>query len=75
LQTAVALAEYDSHQKDSKVVRLEKRHLDQVVRMSKSFKAYLKETHGKDMSKKAKDEQIRADGFGKKKSRAQVSDD
>lgn len=61
-QTAVTLAEFDAQGTGAKV-RLEKRHLEQVMRMSRAFEEYLTVTHKGDHSFLAKAGGYRADDF------------
>lgn len=68
-QTAVALAEYEANKDGAEVVTLKDRHLKSVVKMSKSFKEYLRSTHkNQDASKRARMFEWRNDNFGKQES-------
>ncbi|OCL15369.1 P-loop containing nucleoside triphosphate hydrolase protein [Glonium stellatum] len=63
-QTAVTQAEFDAQGTGAKV-RLEKKHLEQVMRMSRAFEEYLNVTHKGDDSFLAKANGYRADDFDK----------
>lgn len=68
-QTAVALAEYEANKDGAEIVTLKDRHLKSVVKMSKSFKEYLRSTHkNQDSSKRARMFEWRNDNFGKQES-------
>lgn len=68
-QTAVALAEYEANKDGAEFVTLKDRHLKSVVKMSKSFKEYLRSTHKNlDSSRRARINEWRDDNFGKPES-------
>lgn len=63
-QTAVALAKKEANDRMKTEVTLEAKHLEAVVKMSQSFKAYLNEVHDNlDEGGRAKRNEARADSF------------
>ncbi|PMD40825.1 P-loop containing nucleoside triphosphate hydrolase protein [Hyaloscypha variabilis F] len=68
LQTAVALAKKEASDKKSAFVTLEAHHIEAVVKMSRSFKAYLTEVHDNlDEAGRARKVEARVDDFDLKK--------
>ncbi|KAF2180138.1 P-loop containing nucleoside triphosphate hydrolase protein [Zopfia rhizophila CBS 207.26] len=61
-QTAVTLAEYDAQEAGANV-KLEGKHLEQVIKMSKAFEQYLTQTHKGDDAWMARASGYRADDF------------
>ena len=60
--TAVALAEFEKDMvevRGQQMINFHRRHLEQVVKMSKAFQTYLTQTHGADESKRARLERVR----------------
>lgn len=51
-QIAVALAEYDAEEEEGKII-LTDNHLRAVVELSRDFKHYMDDLHGKDEPKRA----------------------
>jgi hypothetical protein len=63
-QTAVALAKKEASDSNKTKVILEAKHLEAVVKLSRSFKAYIDEVHHHlDESDRAKRNEARADNF------------
>ena len=58
--TAIALAEYDDKREEGKIL-VESRHLEQVAKMSRAFRNYMKDVHGMDTEKKAKGQKLRSE--------------
>ncbi len=68
LQTAVALAKKEASDKKPAFVTLEAHHIEAVVKMSRSFKAYLTEVHDNlDEAARARKVEARVDDFDSKK--------
>lgn len=68
-QTAVALAKKEANDRMKTDITLEAKHLEAVVRLSRSFKAYLNEVHDNlDEGGRAKRNEARADGFALERS-------
>lgn len=61
--TVVALAEFEKRRTSDGKIELQRKHMQQVVKMSGSFKDYLKSTRGFDESTHAKVHLIRDDAF------------
>lgn len=62
--TSVALADYENETvevRGTKMVNFHRRHLEQVVKMSRAFQVYLEKTHGMDEARRAKVDRIRHD--------------
>ena len=66
-QTAVALADFDNEKNEDGKIILHKRHIQQIVNMSKEFKDYLRELHRGDEAKRADRQRIRYDEFDQKR--------
>jgi len=63
-QTAVALAKKEASDRKMSDVVLEDKHIEAVVKMSRSFKAYLDEVHDNlDEAGRARRNEARADHF------------
>jgi hypothetical protein len=63
-QTAVALAKKEASDSNRTEVILEAKHLEAVVKLSRSFKAYIDEVHHHlDEGGRAKRSEARADNF------------
>jgi hypothetical protein len=63
-QTAVALAKKEAHDRTKAEITLEAKHIEAVVKMSRSFKAYLEEIHDHlDEGGRARRNAARADSF------------
>ena len=70
IQTAVALARKDASDQNKTTVTLETNHIEAVVEMSRSFKAYLNEVHDNlDEAGRARRNEARADDFNLDKER------
>ncbi len=64
IQTAVALARKAAHDKNANPIVLEANHIEAVVNMSRTFKAYINEVHDNlDEAGRARRYEARADDF------------
>jgi hypothetical protein len=70
IQTAVALAKKAAYDKRLNTVVLEANHIEAVVKMSRTFKAYLDEVHDNvDEAGRARRNEIRVDNFNPDKAK------